>query len=261
MEHINPLIKSAIFAALIAGDEIMAVYNSSDFGVQLKSDQSPLTLADERAHNVIVESLKSTGLPLLSEEGKDISYDERKKWKKFWLVDPLDGTKEFIKRNDEFTVNVALIENNTPIGGVVFVPVTRVLYYADEHGSFKTIVDKQGKWDDTKVLKLPLPISHSHFVIAGSRSHSNKETDHFIKNVDTGGKKVDLVTLGSSLKICKVAEGTFDLYPKLGPTMEWDTAAGHAIAKYAGKQIVQYSTGDPLIYNKQDLLNPWFIVK
>lgn len=257
---ITPLIKIAIHAALKAGDEIMAVYTSSDFGVQFKSDESPLTLADERAHNTIVEGLKSTDLPILSEEGTDIPYEVRKEWDTFWMVDPLDGTKEFIKRNDEFTVNIALIENGIPVGGVVFVPVSRELYFADKYGAFKVLVDGDGNWD-LGIQKLPLPTLHSNFVIAGSRSHRSKETDDFIKQLDIGEKELEIITLGSSLKMCRVAEGTFDMYPKLGSTMEWDTAAAHAIVKNAGKEIYHYPTTDSLVYNKQNLLNPWFIVE
>lgn len=257
---ITQLIEIAIQAALKAGDEILDVYNSSNFGVQFKSDQSPLTLADKRAHNAIVKGLESTDLPLLSEEGAEIPYEVRKEWSMFWLVDPLDGTKEFIKRNDEFTVNIALINNGDPIGGVVFVPVSRELYFADKHGACKALVDGDGNWD-SKIQKLPIPTSHSNFVVAGSRSHRSKETDNFIKQLGIVEKELEIITLGSSLKMCRVAEGTFDLYPKLGPTMEWDTAAAHAIVKCAGKEIYRYPTTDHLVYNKQNLLNPWFIVK
>jgi 3'(2'), 5'-bisphosphate nucleotidase len=253
------LIELANKAAIKAGNEIMDVYNNSDFGVELKSDNSPLTIADRRAHNVIVELLSSTNIPILSEEGDATDYSVRKKWELFWLVDPLDGTKEFIKRNDEFTVNIALIQNQTPIGGVVYVPVTRVLYWADKNGSFKAIVEEKDN-SFKNIQKLPIEIKRDSFVVVGSRSHMSAETELFIKAIDTKGKPIEIKSKGSSLKICMVAEGNAEMYPRLAPTMEWDTAAGHAIAKFAGKTINQFENNEPVIYNKENLLNPWFVV-
>lgn len=255
----SQLIELANQAALRAGIEIMDVYNNSDFGVEFKSDNSPLTIADQRAHKVIVEFLRPTNIPIVSEEGESTDYAVRKDWNIYWLVDPLDGTKEFIKRNDEFTVNIALIENQTPIGGVVYVPVKRQLYWANKNGSFKASVN-EGNNTFVNIQKLPIKTVRDKFVVVGSRSHMSTETESFIQSIETFGKPIEIKSKGSSLKICMVAEGDADVYPRLAPTMEWDTAAGHAIAKYAGKTINQYKNDQPMIYNKNNLLNPWFIV-
>jgi 3'(2'), 5'-bisphosphate nucleotidase len=257
---ISALTETAIKAAIRAGNEMLDVYYHFDFGVEFKSDNSPLTIADKRAHNVIAEVLNETEIPVLSEEGNSICYDERKTWKLLWLVDPLDGTKEFIKRNDEFTVNIALIEDNSPIAGVVYVPVAKELFWGNRFGSFKAIAE-----DETGLLQnihqLPSVLNKEIFVVAGSKSHMNTETEKYIQSLDTKGKPVELKPKGSALKICMVAEGVADIYPRLAPTMEWDTAAGHAIVKFAGKEIFQYENNKPLVYNKENLLNPWFVVK
>lgn len=257
---ITALTELAIKAAIEAGKEILDVYYNSDFGVEYKADNSPLTKADKRAHNAIMKSLLSTKIPILSEEGKSIDFNERKNWELFWLVDPLDGTKEFVKRNDEFTVNIALIEGNSPIAGVVYVPVTKTLYWSNSEGSYKAIAGINGE-PIADVQKLPLEIDKEDFVVVGSKSHMNAETEKYIDSIDTKGKKVEMKSRGSSLKICMVAEGLADVYPRLAPTMEWDTAAGHSIVKFAGKQIIQYENNEPLIYNKENLLNPWFVVE
>ncbi len=258
--NISELTDLAIKAAIKAGKEILDVYNSSDFGTEFKSDNSPLTIADKRAHNVIVDMLRNSKIPVLSEEGKTIAFEERKHWKLFWLVDPLDGTKEFVKRNDEFTVNIALIEKNSPISGVVYVPVTGVLYWADKNGSFKATVDDNHGFLN-QIQHLPINSERDNYIIVGSKSHMNSETDSFIKSIDTKGKDVEIKSKGSSLKICMVAEGEAEIYPRLAPTMEWDTAAGHAIVKFAGKKVYQFENNEPLIYNKENLLNPWFVVE
>jgi 3'(2'), 5'-bisphosphate nucleotidase len=260
LRNFSFLTETAIKAAIKAGKEILNVYYNSDFGFELKSDNSPLTLADKRAHEVIVEHLIPTNIPVLSEEGKTISFDERKNRELFWLVDPLDGTKEFIKRNNEFTVNIALIEGDSPIAGVVYVPVTKVLYWADGKGSFKAKVSEENNLLN-EIEKLPISSERENFVIVGSKSHMNRETEEFIRSIDTKGKAIEMVSKGSSLKLCMVAEGNADIYPRLGPTMEWDTAAGHAIVIFAGKQVYQFENKKPLIYNKENLLNPWFVVE
>lgn len=258
--NISALTEIAIQAAISAGNEIFDVYCNSDFGIEFKADNSPLTIADKRAHKIIVEHLSRTKIPILSEEGKMIPFDERKNWELFWLVDPLDGTKEFIKRNNEFTVNIALIEGNSPIVGVVFVPVTKVLYWANQNGSFKANVEEEsGVLNEIK--QLPVSSEREDFVILGSKSHMNLETEEFIQSIDTKGKAVELKSKGSSLKICMVAEGNADIYPRLGPTMEWDTAAGHAIVKFAGKKVYQFENKETVVYNKESLLNPWFVVE
>ncbi len=259
----NNLLTTAISAALSAGEQILKIYNFADFGVERKADNSPLTLADKAGHNAIVEILEETGLPILSEEGQTIPYEERKNWKRFWMVDPLDGTKEFIKRNGEFTVNIALIENHKPVMGVVFVPVSGELYFADPNGSFKSKVESQkSKADLEDAVDLRLATCDTTtFRVVGSRSHMSQETLDYIDTLDTQGKEIEIVSKGSSLKLCMVAEGLADIYPRLAPTMEWDTAAGHAIAKYAGKKVYQFGTDEEVIYNKENLLNPFFIVK
>ncbi|HWS01471.1 MAG TPA: 3'(2'),5'-bisphosphate nucleotidase CysQ [Prolixibacteraceae bacterium] len=257
---IQELMEIALHAAVKAGVSILDVYYGSDFGLGFKSDHSPITIADKRAHKIISDCLSVTDIPVLSEEGKSIAFAERENWEIFWLVDPLDGTKEFVKRNDEFTVNIALIKGNSPIGGVVYVPVTRTVYWADGQESFKATVDDK-KEVLSSIQRLPLTLTRKNFVIAGSRTHMSPETETYIQSVDTKGKTIEMRSQGSSLKICMVAEGQADIYPRLGPTMEWDTAAGHAVVKYAGKNIYQVENNEPLIYNKQNLLNPWFIVK
>jgi 3'(2'), 5'-bisphosphate nucleotidase len=258
--NISALTDIAVNAAIKAGKEILDVYYNSDFNVELKADNSPLTIADKRAHNIITEVLGETEIPVLSEEGKTIPYVERKDWKLFWLVDPLDGTKEFVKRNDEFTVNIALIKGNSPIAGVVYVPVTKELYWGNINGSFRAVADEISE-TITDIQKLPLNLINANFVVAGSKSHMNAETEKYIQLLDTKGKPVEMKSKGSSLKICMVAEGVANVYPRLAPTMEWDTAAGHAIVKFAGKKIVQYENNENLVYNKENLLNPWFIVE
>ena len=258
--NIRELTEIAINAAIKAGKEILDVYYNFDFGVEYKSDNSPLTIADKRAHHVIVEYLSATKIQILSEEGKQLDYAERKNWEMFWLVDPLDGTKEFIKRNDEFTVNIALIEENSPIAGVVFVPVTKELFWGNSSGSYTAIVEMENE-SLNNIKKLPLTITKEHFVVAGSKSHMNSETATYIQSLDTKGKPVEIISKGSSLKICMVAAGEADVYPRLAPTMEWDTAAAHAVVKFAGKNIFQFENNEPLVYNKKNLLNPWFVVK
>ena len=258
--QIEALIDVAILAAINAGREILDVYYNSDFNIETKTDNSPLTIADKRAHKVISDYLAQTEIPVLSEEGKTIPYEERKNWEHFWLVDPLDGTKEFIKRNDEFTVNIALIEKETPVAGVLYVPVSKELYWGSEKGSFKAFVD--GNSDKlTNKKQLPLQLNKQNFVVVGSKSHMSIETLNYIKTLETGGKAQELVSKGSALKICMVAEGIADIYPRLGPTMEWDTAAGHAILKFTGREMYQFGTQKPLVYNKENLLNPWFVAE
>jgi len=255
----------AIKASLLAGKEIIDVYNSDNFEVKIKSDDSPLTLADKKAHNIIIETLKETQLPVLSEEGKSIPFDERKNWDLYWLVDPLDGTKEFIKRNGEFTVNIALIEKGTPILGVIYIPVTKDLYFSDnKNGAFKAInadLDTNIKTLSQFSFKLPFFSETEIYTVVGSRSHMNEETEQFIDKLKSEYGEVDFMSKGSSLKICMVAEGIANIYPRFAPTMEWDTAAGHAIALGSGCTVTQSDEKTPVVYNKENLLNPWFIIK
>ncbi len=261
------LLFSAIQASLKAGEEILKVYES-DFAVEKKEDKSPLTHADKNAHNVICEILKSTNFPVLSEEGKSIDYSERSKWEYFWMVDPLDGTKEFVKRNGEFTVNIALIHNQKSILGVIYVPVTKILYFAAKGiGCYKSETwNLKSGMDNLEDLikscnKLPLQTANTKFTVVASRSHLSEETEMFIDGLKTAHKEVDFLSSGSSIKLCLVAEGSANVYPRFAPTMEWDTAAGQAICEIAGKTVIDYTTNQNLLYNKPNLLNNWFIVQ
>lgn len=255
----------AITAALESGKKILKIYNSKDFDVKLKSDKSPLTKADIESHNIIVSYLESSKIPILSEEGKNISFNIRKKWKKLWIVDPIDGTKEFIKRNGEFTVNIALVENQKVKLGVIYAPALNQLYFSsDKIGSFRIVLNTNSYNFNSilnKAEKLPLERKDNIFTIVASRSHMSKETEDFIKEMKNKYGDVKLISKGSSLKLCMVAEGTADCYPRFAPTMEWDTAAGQAICENAGFSVFDQSTKKIMIYNRTNLLNNWFLVK
>ena len=260
----HDFLKIAINAALEAAKEILKIYNSDDFEIQLKSDNSPLTKADLISHHIIESYLKVTNIPILSEEGKDISYNERKNWNQLWIIDPIDGTREFIKRNGEFTINIALIENQIPILGVVYAPVLNELYFSSsELGSFKVFVDLND-YDVITLIKkaiiLPIERDDKTYTIVASRSHLSKETLDFIEEIKQDKKDVHLISKGSSLKLCLVAEGSADCYPRFAPTMEWDTAAGQAICEYAGFTVIDWETKQNIIYNRPKLLNNWFVV-
>jgi 3'(2'), 5'-bisphosphate nucleotidase len=262
----NPLLDSAVMAAIEASKEILEVYGES-FAVEQKEDHSPLTEADKRAHLKILEYLVPTGIPVLSEEGKQLPVKERQSWNRFWMVDPLDGTKEFVKRNGEFTVNIALIDNGVPVMGVIHVPVTDILYVGVQGtGAYKLenagTFSKKPSYEWLAMAK-PLPIDNPNrpYTVVASRSHMSPETEAFIGEREKEHGSVEITSIGSSLKICLVAEGEADVYPRYAPTMEWDTAAGHAIALAAGKDIIDYSTGQRMQYNKENLLNNWFTVE
>jgi len=246
------LLQIAISAAISGGEEIMKIYDQ-DFDVSTKEDNSPLTVADKNANEIIENQLHQTQIPILSEEGNHAPYEDRKHWKYLWIVDPLDGTKEFVKRNGEFTVNIALVENGVPIMGIIYVPVTKVLYYSSSLGAFKKI--------NKKILRLPLNNDRNSFVVVGSRSHPSKETAEYFAELKKNNGDLEIISMGSSLKICLVAEGNADVYPRFAPTMEWDTAAGHAIVNASGKSLKDYLTGNEMIYNRENLINNWFIVK
>lgn len=262
-------ILKAMDAALAAGRAILEVYNDpdADFRIERKADNSPLTVADRKAHEVIMEHLQDTDCPVLSEEGRHLPYEERAQWHKLWIVDPLDGTKEFIKRNGEFTVNIALVEDGVPVFGVIYVPVKQILYWGESaFGAYKLeSVSARGGRSLEELMEaadaLPCPKESGAFVIVASRSHLSAETEEYIASKRKDHPEVELVSVGSSIKICWVSEGLADEYPRFAPTMEWDTAAGHAIAKAAGAEVYRAGTEEPLVYNKEDLLNPWFIVK
>lgn len=263
-------LKLSLIAALRGGEAILKIYNdpSSDFGIERKADNSPLTIADRRAHEVIIQTLLPSGIYTLSEEGKHESYESRKAHNRLWIIDPLDGTKEFIKRNGEFTVNIALVENGAPVMGVVYLPVKRVLYFAEQSiGAFRadniSLDDAPSSVEEyiARSQKLPLDTPHEKFTIVASRSHLSDETVAFVESMKAEHGEVEFISSGSSIKIALVAEGSADVYPRFAPTMEWDTAAGDAVARCAGAEVIQHGESTPLEYNKEDLLNPWFMVR
>ena len=257
----------AIRAALEAGKEILQIYDhTEDFQVEEKQDLSPLTIADRVAHERIVTHLRETGIPILSEEGKDTAYSTRRGWDEFWMVDPLDGTKEFIKKNGEFTVNIALIRHQVPVFGVVYAPVLNELYVGIPGIGSYLCRDEKNMHQPADYLvqfseKLPIRNGEHPYTVVASRSHLNEETEDYLDTVKEQHPDLTLISRGSSLKVCMVARGEADEYPRLGPTMEWDVAAAHAVVKGAGMQVLQWSNGESLSYNKEELLNPFFIVK
>lgn len=235
-----------------AGDVIMEIYKR-DFKIEYKEDSSPLTEADLASNQVIMDALKKYNLPILSEEGREIAYEERKEWEYYWCIDPIDGTKEFIKKNGEFTVNIALIHNHIPVLGVVYAPVLNDMY-----------VSKQGEGAFKNGQKLPLMTNNTpekSLSVVASKSHLSEETQAFIDDLAKSTEEISQVSKGSSLKLVMVAEGIADIYPRLAPTMEWDTAAADAIVRESGKMTYIFDTKTALIYNKEDLLNPWFVVR
>lgn len=253
--------------AFRAGQTIMEIYKLP-FEVELKSDNSPLTIADKSAHSIIAAGLSATGIPVLSEEGAQTEFETRNKWEQFWLVDPLDGTKEFVKRNGDFTVNIALIHNSQPIFGVVYAPVPGIMYWGSAAGSYRLAIQGNEKFEFLgysqvleKAEQLPLRRLHDGFLVLGSRSHMNAETESFIEQLKKKYPGLSFISRGSSLKFCTLAEGAADIYPRFSPTMEWDTAAGHAVAHFAGCTVVQANNGLPVTYNKPSLLNPNFVAE
>ncbi len=262
MTNSQDLLHVAVEAALKAGLKTLKYYKN-DLDVLLKDDHSPLTLADLESNEVINKYLNQTDLPVLSEENKVMPFVTRSKWKMLWLVDPLDGTKEFINKRSDYTINIALIKNNQPVLGVVFVPAKSVLYYGiKDSGSYRVKVSKDAIAES--LLKASKKIHagsiHKKLVVVASKSHLSEDTRQFIRKLEKNAGQCDIRSYGSSLKLCMIAEGSADIYPRLGPTMEWDTAASHAIAEFAGCRIVSLPTRKPVEYNKRNLLNPWFIV-
>jgi 3'(2'), 5'-bisphosphate nucleotidase len=237
-----------------AGEAIMDIYRK-DFAVYDKSDASPLTEADLAAHHILVDGLeRMTNYPVLSEESSEEIKKKRLKWNEYWLIDPLDGTKEFVKKNGEFTVNVALIQHGKPTFGVVYAPALKTLYVGDtKEGAYK---QEDGK-DAEKITVRAKPTQTSDYIIVGSRSHQSDEFKAFIQDYPDA----EIVSMGSSLKLCLVAEGKADIYPRLGLTFEWDTAAAQAVVEAADGKVLHAETGKPLQYNKENLLNPFFIVR
>lgn len=250
MIAIKELLNIAIKASYEAGSVILDIYRTDDFDIEMKSDNSPLSKADKLSHQKIEQLLQVSNLPILSEEGRNIPYDERKNWEYFWMVDPLDGTKEFIKKNDEFTVNIALIHKGKAILGVVYAPVLDIMYYGSIEGGTYKIINNSApvmlKMQQTKTVK----------AIVASRSHLSNETQNFINLYPN----TEVISMGSSLKFMLIVENKAQLYPRFSPTMEWDTAAAQAIVESAGGKVVTYPNRKPMLYNKKDLHNDWFLV-
>jgi 3'(2'), 5'-bisphosphate nucleotidase len=268
-------VDAAIVAATMAGSEIMAVYQDP-FAVANKPDHSPLTEADTRAHDVILAALRATGLPVLSEEGVQVQSAVRRSWLTYWLVDPLDGTREFVKRNGEFTVNIALMHGSSdgpdgtgtarPIAGVLFAPATGMLYFAWQGGgAFRQHIgattDGVSAYQRSLMSdRLPLVHHRTSYTILASRSHRDPRTDAFIRDAEAREGTVSISGMGSALKFGLMAEGAADVYPRFAPTMEWDTAAGQVICEEAGLHVIDLGTGASLRYNKHELVNGPFIV-
>jgi 3'(2'), 5'-bisphosphate nucleotidase len=259
---------TAVKAALDAGKAILGIYSKTNYHKELKDDATPVTEADHAANDKIIHHLEPLGLPVLSEEGKKVPYPERMNWRLFWLVDPLDGTKEFIRGNGEFTVNIALIHQGRPMLGILYAPLQDILYYSDTGSGAFRLEGLSGKLDGISSVgkmreastALPLQRNYEGFRVVASRSHINRETKRFIKTVRSRHPDLQLVSRGSALKFCLVAEGSADIYPRFGPTWEWDTAAGQAIAEAAGCRVTLVDEKSELGYNKEELLNPGFIV-
>lgn len=257
--------KTAIKAAVVGGNEIMIIYENENFQIEKKVDDSPLTIADQRANDVINKYLSTTGVPIISEENKQLIFSERKDWDECWIVDPLDGTKEFIKKNGEFTVNIALVKKNSPVFGVIYVPAAKEIYIGDvlDQKAYKGIVEEDVEFElDISKFEEISPSSIGEKIrVVGSRSHMNQKTLDFIEDLkDKYNKVVEIVSKGSSLKFCLVAEGKADVYPRFAPTMEWDTAAGQAICNAVGLEVIDQRTSKSMLYNRENLLNNYFLV-
>jgi len=252
----DDFINIGLDAAVSAGEKIMEVYSASahiDF--ESKNDNSPLTIADKKSHDTIVSMLKKTETHIISEESESIDYQIRKKWKEYWLIDPLDGTKEFIKKNDEFTVNIALIKNNSPFIGIVYCPVKKILYWNDSNKNvFKKIIGKEKKQLNKRKR---VDQGEKNLRVIVSRSHSNEKTTQYINKLNAP----QLISCGSSLKFLYIADNKADIYPRFGPTMEWDTAAAHSILKALDIMVTNLEDKKELSYNKKNLLNPCFLIK
>ncbi len=259
-----------IKTAILAGKEILKIYNSDNFDVKQKSDNSPITKADKKSHELINKNLSQFNIPILSEEGVHLEYEERKKWKKYWLIDPLDGTTEFIKKNGEFTVNIALIDNRVPIFGIIYAPVLDILYFGETNiGAYKikniNINNEILNYNSINQFieisdKLPYITDRKIYTIVGSRSFLDAETKKNIENIKQKKGEIDFITRGSSLKFCMIAEGKADLYPRYSSIMEWDTGAGHAIVTASGGSMKQID-GTDFIYNNKSLYTSSFICK
>lgn len=269
MDYLS-LLKLSVNAAIKGGEEILRIYNTN-FDIETKSDNTPVTAADKASGKVIGEVLKPSRIPVISEEEEIPEFAVREKWKQVWIVDPLDGTKEYIKRNGEFAVNIAMVEDNLPVIGVIYAPVSRLIYFACKGiGSYKIeqhdLISELTKKNISEHLlefgkKLPLHRPPKSYTVVASRSHLSREVNTRIKQLENLYGQVDVISVGSSIKQCWVAEGKAHEYPRFGITMEWDTAAGQCILEQSGNQLVDYVTGLPMSYNKKDLRNSYFIAK
>jgi 3'(2'), 5'-bisphosphate nucleotidase len=243
-----------------AGNEILKVYSGNDFQVETKSDKTPLTLADKKSNDVIVKSLIELfpEVPILSEESKKTPYHERKEWEYLWFVDPLDGTKEFIEKNGEFSINLALIKDDKPIFGILYLPVLDILYYAGEgQGAYK--IEKNDKTIGLKSEKDNKNDIDRMIKVIFSKSHYNQETREYVDRIKKQYCHTEMISVGSAMKLAYLAEGKADIYPRLSTTMEWDIAAGQIIVEEAGGKVIDFLGEKSLIYNKEDLRNPWFV--
>ena len=255
-------LKLAIDAAIQAGKKIIEIYNSDDFNLEYKLDDSPLTIADTASNKIIENILEASNIPILSEEGNILDFNNRKNLKHLWVVDPLDGTKEFIKKNNEFTVNISLIENSVPVIGVIYAPALNVLYFSEKKlGAYKVFITNLDEFDHSNPLRLPLVKKFKEYKVLTSRSHLNDNTLDYIDNLKVNNLKVVSVPMGSSLKFCLLAEGLADCYPRFSPCMEWDTAAGQIICDEAGFKVIDLKTMKPIVYNRENLINNYFIAK
>ena len=260
--ELSQKLKLAIDAAIQAGKKIIEIYNSDDFNLEYKLDDSPLTIADTASNKIIENILEASNIPILSEEGNILDFNNRKNLKHLWVVDPLDGTKEFIKKNNEFTVNISLIENSVPVIGVIYAPALNVLYFSEKKlGAYKVFITNLDEFDHSNALRIPLVKKFKEYKVLTSRSHLNDNTLDYIDNLKVNNLKVVSVPMGSSLKFCLLAEGLADCYPRFSPCMEWDTAAGQIICDEAGFKVIDLKTMKPIVYNRENLINNYFIAK
>ena len=281
--QLQTLLADVVYIAVQAGVPIMHIYQS-DFNVRYKADASPVTAADLESNKMIRSALEELSLgahprlPVLSEESASVNYSRRKSWSMFWVVDPLDGTKEFIDRNGQFTVNIGFVVDNRPMLGVVYAPALGLVYFAAGLlGAYQLQID-----DLESFLFAPTPFEQlvarstrlssateqryarrdrGKYIVIGSRSHPSEDFNSFLSKMREKHGEVEVLAVGSALKFCRVAEGSADVYPRFGPTVEWDTAAGHAILNAVGKKVIVVETGEELSYNKENLINPWFIAQ
>lgn len=264
MKKISDNYLTAIKAAILGGEKIMQVYQSGDFKTEIKEDNSPVTLADKNSSDIIIKELTKTNIPILSEEVISPNYKERKKWSQLWIVDPLDGTKEFIKKTDLFCVNIGLIENKKPIFGVIYIPTKKTIYFGGQSfGSYKLNYYNQkiNTSEIEKAIKLTSSDSKKEQIITGGKYYLDEKTKFVLKKNNITYNENDYIALPSAIKFCEIAEGNSDIYPRVYPCMEWDTASGHAIVQGVGKEIYDLNTNLPLLYNKEDLFSPFFIAK